>query len=91
MLNLEEVLFVGIQVSITESTNVLICVNRASYRRFSLDITIDHNRRSSLTSAVLEMDTTNYHVLDLIGEGSYGKVYKGRRKYTGQVCVCSVQ
>jgi len=31
------------------------------------------------------MDTTNYHVLDLIGEGSYGKVYKGRRKYTGQV------
>jgi len=31
------------------------------------------------------MDTTNYHVLDLIGEGSYGKVYKGRRKFTGQV------
>jgi len=31
------------------------------------------------------MDTANYHVLDLIGEGSYGKVYKGRRKYTGQV------
>jgi len=35
------------------------------------------------------MDTTNYHVLDPIGEGSYGKVYKGRRKYTGQVhCSC---
>jgi len=33
------------------------------------------------------MDTTHYHVLDLIGEGSYGKVYKGRRKYTGQVCL----
>lgn len=27
----------------------------------------------------------NYHVLELIGEGSYGKVYKGRRKYSGQV------
>ena len=35
----------------------------------------------------MKMDTTNYHVLDLIGEGSYGKVYKGRRKYTGQVRV----
>jgi serine/threonine protein kinase len=26
----------------------------------------------------------NYHVLERIGEGSFGKVYKGRRKYTGQ-------
>lgn len=25
-----------------------------------------------------------YHVLERIGEGSFGKVYKGRRKYTGQ-------
>ncbi|XP_064647326.1 serine/threonine-protein kinase 36-like isoform X2 [Lineus longissimus] len=27
----------------------------------------------------------NYHVLELIGEGSFGRVYKGRRKFSGQV------
>ncbi|XP_031428323.1 serine/threonine-protein kinase 36 isoform X2 [Clupea harengus] len=26
----------------------------------------------------------NYHVLEMIGEGSFGRVYKGRRKYSGQ-------
>ncbi|KAM8741732.1 serine/threonine-protein kinase 36 isoform 2-T2 [Acanthopagrus schlegelii] len=27
----------------------------------------------------------SYHVLELAGEGSFGRVYKGRKKYTGQV------
>jgi len=31
------------------------------------------------------MGIENYHVIELVGEGSFGKVYKGRRKYTGKV------
>ena len=27
----------------------------------------------------------NYHVLHLVGEGCFGKVFKGRRKYSGQI------
>lgn len=30
------------------------------------------------------MSVENYHVIELVGEGSFGKVYKGRRKFTGQ-------
>ncbi|XP_067347906.1 serine/threonine-protein kinase 36 isoform X2 [Channa argus] len=26
-----------------------------------------------------------YHVLEMVGEGSFGRVYKGRKKFTGQV------
>jgi len=31
------------------------------------------------------MGLDNYHVIEPIGEGSFGKVYKGRRKFTGQI------
>ncbi|XLR17857.1 hypothetical protein S83_045769 [Arachis hypogaea] len=30
------------------------------------------------------MTVENYHVIELVGEGSFGKVYKGRRKHSGQ-------
>ncbi|CAF2216154.1 unnamed protein product [Brassica rapa] len=30
------------------------------------------------------MGVEDYHVIELVGEGSFGRVYKGRRKYTGQ-------
>ncbi|KAK3212162.1 hypothetical protein Dsin_016868, partial [Dipteronia sinensis] len=30
------------------------------------------------------MGVENYHVIELVGEGSFGKVYKGQWKYTGQ-------
>ncbi|XP_051116540.1 serine/threonine-protein kinase TIO isoform X2 [Andrographis paniculata] len=30
------------------------------------------------------MGVENYHVIQLVGEGSFGKVYRGRRKFSGQ-------
>jgi serine/threonine protein kinase len=40
----------------------------------------------NLSNMTCRMGVENYHVIELVGEGSFGKVYKGRRKYTGQVC-----
>lgn len=34
-------------------------------------------------SAAVAMNS--YHVLELVGEGSFGRVHKGRKKYTGRV------
>jgi fused-like protein len=31
------------------------------------------------------MPLEDYHVLELVGEGSFGKVFKGRRKFCGQI------
>ncbi|KAA8533488.1 hypothetical protein F0562_031078 [Nyssa sinensis] len=38
----------------------------------------------NLPAQIQKMGVENYHVIELVGEGSFGKVYKGRRKYTGQ-------
>ncbi|KAK9831906.1 hypothetical protein WJX81_007961 [Elliptochloris bilobata] len=39
----------------------------------------------SSASSVDTSTVENYHVIELVGEGSFGKVYKGRRKFTGQI------
>ncbi|KAF2076348.1 hypothetical protein CYY_002354 [Polysphondylium violaceum] len=36
------------------------------------------------------MDHDNYHIIDLIGEGCYGKVYKCRKKYTNKIYALKV-
>lgn len=40
--------------------------------------------RANCSATSDRMGVENYHVIELVGEGSFGKVYKGRRKYTGQ-------
>ena len=39
--------------------------------------------QASETNSLAKMDL--YHVLEMIGEGSFGRVYKGRKKFSGQV------
>ncbi|CAI9087056.1 OLC1v1021022C1 [Oldenlandia corymbosa var. corymbosa] len=41
-------------------------------------------RRIGIGLTGSEMGIENYHVIELVGEGSFGKVYKGRRKFTGK-------
>ena len=46
-------------------------------------ISDDSYRKKKKKKKKREMD--KYHVLELIGEGSFGRVYKGRRKSSKQV------
>ncbi|CAM9140358.1 unnamed protein product, partial [Discosporangium mesarthrocarpum] len=41
-------------------------------------------QRSVTDNGLTDDPLSQYHVLERIGEGSFGKVYKGRRKHTGQ-------
>ena len=40
-----------------------------------------------VTSPGREGGIADYLVVELVGEGSFGKVYKARRRYTGQIVV----
>ncbi|KAF8056751.1 hypothetical protein HT031_006249 [Scenedesmus sp. PABB004] len=42
-------------------------------------------RSGAAACSMLPTGLENYHVIDLVGEGSFGKVYKGRRRCTGQI------
>ncbi|XP_048615134.1 serine/threonine-protein kinase TIO-like [Brassica napus] len=52
--------------------------------RFYIRPLLRLNLRFSNQISCLSMGVEDYHVIELIGEGSFGRVYKGRRKYTGQ-------
>lgn len=41
----------------------------------------------SLLLLLFAVDMDSYHVLELAGEGSFGRVYKGRKRFTGQVSI----
>jgi hypothetical protein len=40
-------------------------------------------------AAVTGSSLADYLVIELVGEGSFGKVYKARRRFTGQIVVCT--
>lgn len=37
------------------------------------------------TKPTCEASMNSYHILELVGEGSFGRVHKGMKKFTGQV------
>jgi len=41
--------------------------------------------QNNFNSPDMQTKVENYQILESIGEGSFGKVYKGRKKYTGQI------
>ncbi|KAH0621245.1 hypothetical protein JD844_022330 [Phrynosoma platyrhinos] len=58
----------------------VVCTKKvAGSRRSRLGGQVDTHLSSHIT--IME----RYHVLEMIGEGSFGRVYKGRRKYSTQI------
>lgn len=46
---------------------------------------IEFERPVNVSVLLFAVDMNTYHVLELVGEGSFGRVFKGRKRYTGQV------
>ncbi|XP_070683229.1 serine/threonine-protein kinase TIO-like isoform X6 [Malus domestica] len=60
-------------------------ISQSSLYQFSnLSLSSRTEKSRDIERWVQKMGVENYHVIELVGEGSFGKVYKGRRKNTGQ-------
>ncbi|TQD81833.1 hypothetical protein C1H46_032586 [Malus baccata] len=60
-------------------------ISQSSLYQFSnLSLSSRTEKSRDIERWVQKMGVENYHVIELVGEGSFGKVYKGRRKHTGQ-------